>query len=104
MFKNAVLNAPLSFERVIRQLRLCRWVLTFLNLYLQGISIEFVIEYSNVHMETNILQICTRKKLLKMFGGDLEQSTAKIVLSLLNDICDGFDKCCSLIKRVMYSI
>ena len=50
MFKNSVLNAPLSFERVIRQLRQCRWVLTFLNLCLQGISIEFVIEYSNVHI------------------------------------------------------
>ena len=43
-------------------------------------------------------------KLFKMFMGDPEQSTAKIVLSMLNDICDGFDKCCSLIKRVMYSI
>ena len=43
-------------------------------------------------------------KLFKMFGGDLEQSTAKVLLSMLNDICDGFDKCCSLIKRVMYSI
>ena len=25
-----------------------------------------------------------------MFMGDPEQSTAKIVLSMLNDICDGF--------------